>query len=68
MQTALDEPNTIVISKEMSQKYFGNANPVGKTLLINTPFGEFNYTVKADFDNSKYKSHIPANYFLIHAQ
>jgi putative ABC transport system permease protein len=61
---ALEEPNTMVISKEMSQKYFGNANPIGKTLLINTPFGEFNYTVKAEFDNSKYKSHIPANYFL----
>jgi putative ABC transport system permease protein len=62
--TALQEPNSIVISKEMSQQFFGSTNPVGKALLINTPFGEFNYTVKAVFDNSKYKSHIPANYFL----
>ena len=62
--TALNEPNSLVISKEMAQKFFGNTNPVGKPLLINTPFGEFNYTVKAVFDNSKYKSHIPANYFL----
>ncbi len=63
-KTALDEPNTLVLSKTMSQKYFGNNNPVGKPLLITTPFGPFNYTVKAVFDDSKYKSHIPAHYFL----
>jgi len=62
--TALNEPNSIVISKGMSEQFFGNDNPVGKPLLINTPFGEFNYTVKAVFDESKFKSHIPANYFL----
>ena len=63
-RTALNEPNSIVISTSISQKYFGNTDPVGKSLLINTPFGEFNYTVKAVFDNSKYKSHIPASYLL----
>ena len=63
-KTALNEPNSIVISSAMSQKYFGNTDPVGKSLLINTPFGEFNYTVKAVFNNSKYKSHIPANCLL----
>ena len=62
--TALNEPNSLVISEEISHKFFGKINPVGKPLLINTPFGEFNYTVKAVFDGSKYKSHIPASYFL----
>ena len=62
--TALNEPNSLVISKEISSKFFGNINPVGKPILINTPFGEFNYTVKAVFEGSKYKSHIPASYFL----
>lgn len=61
---ALNEPNSIVISKSMSEKYFGDTNPVGKALVITTPFGEFNYTVRAVFDNAKYKSHIPSNYFL----
>jgi len=61
---ALNLPNSTVISKEMSQKFFGNSNPVGKALLINTPFGNFNYTVKGVFTTEKYKSHIPANFFL----
>jgi putative ABC transport system permease protein len=63
-RSALNEPNTIVISKDMSKKYFGSENPVGKPLKIKTPFGDFDYSVKGVFDNTRYKSHIPANYFL----
>ncbi|HVY74411.1 MAG TPA: ABC transporter permease [Puia sp.] len=62
--TALDEPNTMVISATMSRKYFGHSDPVGKLLLITTPGGEFPYTVKAVFDDQKNKSHIPGNFFL----
>jgi putative ABC transport system permease protein len=32
---ALDEPNTIVISKRKADKYFPNQNPVGKTIILN---------------------------------
>ncbi len=63
-KTALADPNSMVISKDISAKFFGDVNPVGKLLLVNTPFGQFNYTVKAVFDNSKYRSHIPSGYFL----
>lgn len=31
---ALDGPNKIVLSEDMSVRYFGNENPVGKTILI----------------------------------
>ncbi|HEY2726936.1 MAG TPA: ABC transporter permease, partial [Parafilimonas sp.] len=34
-QTALSEPNSIVICKSMADKYFPNQNPVGKTLVFN---------------------------------
>ena len=30
--TALNEPNTIVLSREMTEKYFGDEDPIGKTV------------------------------------
>jgi len=33
--SALNEPSTIVISKAISEKYFGDANPVGKSIYLN---------------------------------
>jgi len=62
--TALNEPNSVVISKQLSQKFFGNGGSVGKLIRVNTPFGEFDYTVKGVFDNGINRSHIPANFFL----
>ncbi|MEL6942776.1 MAG: ABC transporter permease, partial [Bacteroidota bacterium] len=32
--TALVEPNTVVISKLVAQKYFGNTNPIGESLFF----------------------------------
>ena len=34
-KTALDQPNSIVITKELALKYFNNPDPVGATLLLN---------------------------------
>lgn len=62
--TALNQPNSIVISAPIASKFFGNENPVGRTMIVVTPFGEMNYTVNGVFDNTKYKSHIQANYFM----
>ena len=36
---ALDAPNSIVLSTEMAQRFFGDANPVGKQLMMDkTPY------------------------------
>ena len=62
--TALDQPNSIVISGNVSSKLFGTQNPIGKTIKISTPFGELNYTVKGVFRNEAVKTHLPVNFLL----
>jgi putative ABC transport system permease protein len=62
--TALNEPNSIVISEEVAQKIFVNENPLGKTINIGMPYGNFNYTVRGVFKDAGIKSHIPAHFFL----
>jgi putative ABC transport system permease protein len=34
-KTALADPNSVVISEDIAKKFFGNENPVGKTLQVN---------------------------------
>jgi putative ABC transport system permease protein len=62
--TALNGPNSIVISEDVASKFFGTENPIDKVLKVGLPFGEFQYTVKGVFKNNGNKSHIPANLFL----
>ena len=63
-QTALNDPNSIVISEQISRKIFGSENPINKSITVGLPYGDFSYTVKGVFDDSKIKSHIPAHFFL----
>lgn len=34
-KTALDEPNTVVLTESKAEKYFGEADPIGETLIFN---------------------------------
>jgi len=64
IQNALTEPNSVILSEEVSDKLFGNEDPTGKQLSIGMPYGNFNYTVKGVFKDENIKSHIPAHFFL----
>lgn len=58
---ALTEKNTIILSETTAKKYFGNDDPIGKTL--ESPFGNFMVTAIAkDYpDNSHFKFDIIAS-------
>ncbi len=62
--TSLNEPNSIVVSEEVADKMFGKENPVGKTIDVGIPYGNFKYTVKGVYKDANIKSHIPAHFFL----
>jgi putative ABC transport system permease protein len=63
-QTALNQPNTIVISETVANKIFGNENPVDKVINVEIPYGKLNYTVKGVFRDKNQKSHINAHLLL----
>lgn len=54
-QGILDEPYTMVLSQETAKKFFGDENPVGKFIEIDT-LGA--YEVKGVIEKTKKKSHI----------
>lgn len=54
LQTALDKPNTVVITEAMAQKYFGKSDPVGQTLLFNN---KKQFVVAAVMENVPGNSH-----------
>lgn len=61
---ALAAPFNIVLSEQTARKFFGNADPVGKVLEMDTEEGLQKLTVTGVIDNSLGKSHVQANYFL----
>jgi ABC-type antimicrobial peptide transport system permease subunit len=52
--TALNDPNTLILSRNTAQKYFRNENPVGKTLRLND---RTDYMVTGVFEEIPENSH-----------
>ena len=61
--TALNQPNTIVISEEVASRIFGNSNPMNKVISVEIPYAKNEYTVKGVF-KTNHKSHINGAIFL----
>jgi putative ABC transport system permease protein len=52
-QTALAEPNCLLLSEEMSEKYFGQESPIGKTVQV----GKEDYTITGVLENIPGNTH-----------
>lgn len=59
--TALAEPNSVVMSRSMARKYFGDEDPMGKTIRNN---GRAEYTVTGVFEDFPANSHISIDAML----
>ncbi|MEQ9426869.1 MAG: FtsX-like permease family protein [Cyclobacteriaceae bacterium] len=57
-QTALSEPSSIVINQSTAIKYFGNTDPIGKTLIYE---GEHNLTITGVMADMPQNSHFYAD-------
>ncbi|MDL5051544.1 ABC transporter permease [Oscillatoria amoena NRMC-F 0135] len=57
----LKQPNTMVISRSLAKKYFGEVNPVGKTMRNN---GRVEYLITGLFEDIPAKSHLKIDALL----
>ena len=60
-KTALVHPNSIVLTETMSKKYFGNENPVGKSLIVDDSGTYLITGVMKDFPEN---SHFRCNFLV----
>lgn len=60
-QTALENPNSIVMTGEMAKKYFGDQDAVGKTITINN---RHDVTVTGILKNIPFNSHIRFDFLV----
>jgi putative ABC transport system permease protein len=59
-EKVLDDPNSIVLSEELGDKYFGNEDPIGKQIVIDKePF-----IVKGILKNTNDKFHLNITYLI----
>lgn len=56
-ETALDNPYSIVIAKAVAEKYFGNEDPIGKTIKLTGGWVDGDYTVSAVIENIPGNTH-----------
>lgn len=59
--SSLDSPNSIVISEDTAVKYFGDGNPLGKTLSLDN---KVDVTVTGILENPPYNSTIKYDFLL----
>lgn len=61
-KTALKEPNSLVLSQKLAEKYFGDASPLGEIMTIGNDKSE--YKVTGVMENERADSHLKFNALL----
>lgn len=62
-ENVLDQPFTVVLSEDMARKYFGNKNPIGKTLELTTD-STYRLQVNGVMANSPTNTDIRADFIV----
>ncbi|WP_290790293.1 ABC transporter permease [Flavihumibacter sp. UBA7668] len=60
-QTAMNQPNAILLTEAMASKYFGTQEALGKTLLLDN---QLTLTVTGILANTPYNSHLQFDFIL----
>jgi putative ABC transport system permease protein len=60
---ALKDPQTVVLSQSKSREYFGDINPIGKTIVFNDHKSAA-YTVGGVMEDFRMESHLQFNFLL----
>jgi predicted permease len=60
-ETAFPNLNSVVITREMAEKYFGEEDPVGKTLKVEN---RMEFTVTAVIENVPHNSHLQFSFLV----
>lgn len=60
-ENCLNQPNTVAISEEVAERYFGRENPVGKIITVNNAE---KYTVTAVFRDIPANSHLQTGFLF----
>lgn len=61
---ALDAPYTVVLTKPLAEKLFGNQNPIHQTIRIGDPTGEYDFKVTGVVNPQTLKSHLDGHFYM----
>ncbi len=62
--TALEEPETAVLSESLARKYFSDEDPLGQTITVTTRFGRHDYRVSGVCKDVPQNSHLKFDLLL----
>lgn len=64
LESALEEPYSVIISRSIARKYFGDESPVNKVIALDGDYGNHDYKVTGVFKDVPHNSHIKFDMLL----